>query len=90
MSEFRVLPQGYSHFIHNYISSKLRNVSGFGVTTSLPKRNYIFKVEEYEWIWCNHLVTPDPLIFLNFVGMSGFGVLPQGYSHFIDTIYPQS
>jgi hypothetical protein len=32
-------------------------MSGFGVTTLLPKRNYIDKVEEYDWIWCNHLVT---------------------------------
>ncbi len=26
-------------------------MSGYGVTTPLPKTNYILKVEEYEWIW---------------------------------------
>jgi hypothetical protein len=36
-------------------------MTGFGVTTSLPKSNYILKVEEYEWIWCNHLVTQNEL-----------------------------
>jgi hypothetical protein len=36
-------------------------MSGFGVTTSLPKMNYIPKVEEYEWIWCNDLATQNKL-----------------------------
>jgi hypothetical protein len=36
-------------------------MSGFGVTTSLPKMNSILKVEECEWIWCNHLVTQNEL-----------------------------
>jgi hypothetical protein len=48
------------------MSSKLRNMSGFGVTTSLPTGSYVLEVEECEWIWCNHLVTPNLLIFLKF------------------------
>jgi hypothetical protein len=36
-------------------------MSEFGVTTSLPKPNYMFEVEKYEWIWCSHLVTPIEL-----------------------------
>ena len=28
-----------------------------GAITSLPERNYMFKVELYELIWCNHPVT---------------------------------
>jgi hypothetical protein len=27
-------------------------MSGFGVTTLLPKGSYVLKVEEYEWILC--------------------------------------
>jgi hypothetical protein len=55
-------------------------VSGFGVPTSLPKTNYILKVEEYQWIWCiTPWVTTSSyrwiyLCLQKLRNMSGFGV----------------
>ncbi len=50
------------------------NMSWFGITTLLSKPNYMFKVEECELIWCNHLVTGTELYVWKLRNMSWFGV----------------